>query len=77
MRLRVVLTPTELEQMHRGVIFDDLLESNLIDWVERNFRDTLKVDDLRDPQLLDESRRALDELSGLLGLGPIYPFQRE
>ena len=31
--------------------------------------------DLADPALLDESRRALDELSQLLGLGTVYPFQ--
>ena len=31
--------------------------------------------DLRDPALLDESRRALDELTGLLRLPSIYPFQ--
>ena len=62
--------------MHEGVIFDDLLETKLREWVEKNFRDHLRVDDLHDPQLLEESHRALDELSSLLGLGSIYPFQR-
>ena len=32
--------------------------------------------DLADPSLLAESRRALDELSQLLGLPNVYPFQR-
>jgi succinylarginine dihydrolase len=32
-------------------------------------------EDLRDPQLIEESRAALDELTQILGLGSIYPFQ--
>ena len=32
--------------------------------------------DLSDPRLLDEGRVALDELTGLLGLGAGYDFQR-
>jgi succinylarginine dihydrolase len=36
-----------------------------------------RPDDLRDPQLLNESRTALDELTELLSLpGDFYPFQR-
>jgi succinylarginine dihydrolase len=31
--------------------------------------------DLADPMLLDEVRKALDELTGILGLGSIYDFQ--
>ena len=34
-----------------------------------------RAGDLGDPQLLDESRRALDELTRLLRLPPVYPFQ--
>jgi succinylarginine dihydrolase len=34
------------------------------------------IDDLRDPQLLLESRTALDELTQLLKLGSVYQFQR-
>jgi succinylarginine dihydrolase len=30
---------------------------------------------LADPQLLRESRTALDELTTILGVGPIYDFQ--
>jgi succinylarginine dihydrolase len=36
----------------------------------------LTLADLADPQLLHESRRALDVLTRLLGLGAIYDFQR-
>ena len=45
-------------------------------WVRRHYRDRLNVEDLADPALLRESRTALDELTGLLGLGSVYDFQR-
>ncbi|MFO7180755.1 MAG: N-succinylarginine dihydrolase, partial [Pseudomonadota bacterium] len=48
----------------------------LVAWVERNYRDRVVLEDLADPLLLDESRRALDELTTLLELGSVYDFQR-
>ena len=51
------------------------LHARLVAWVERHYRDRLAPEDLADPQLLDESRRALDELTRILGLPSLYPFQ--
>lgn len=76
LRLRVVLSETELAKVHAGVIFTESRYSALTDWVERYYRDQLVPDDLADPKLLDESRSALDQLTRLLDLGPIYPFQQ-
>jgi succinylarginine dihydrolase len=45
--------------------------------VRAHYRDALAPEDLADPKLLDESRTALDALTQLLGLGSIYPFQRD
>ena len=44
--------------------------------MRRHYREELSPSDLADPALLRESRDALDELTGLLGIGPIYEFQR-
>jgi len=41
-----------------------------------HYRDRMHAEDLADPQLLTEVRYALDELTQILGLGVIYPFQR-
>jgi succinylarginine dihydrolase len=76
MRLRVVLTQQEYEAAHQGVMLDDDLYQRLQRWADRHYRDRLRPDDLTDPQLLIESRAALDELTSLLGLGSIYPYQR-
>jgi succinylarginine dihydrolase len=76
LRLRVVLTEEELAATHPGVIFTDALHDHLTSWIDRHYRDELHPKDLAGPRLLDESRRALDELSQILGLGPIYDFQR-
>lgn len=77
LRLRVVLTAAEAEAIAPGVRFDDALDARLTAWVERRYRDRLAPADLPDLQLMRESQEALDELTQLLGLGSIYPFQRE
>jgi succinylarginine dihydrolase len=76
LRLRVVLNDAELAAIAPGVLMNDTLFQTLNGWVDRHYRDRLSEADLADPQLLIENRQALDELTRLLGLGAIYPFQR-
>lgn len=75
LRLRVVLSEAEQAAVAPGVWMNDALYARLCDWVDRHYRDRLSETDLADPKLLDESRAALDELTTLLGLGALYPFQ--
>jgi succinylarginine dihydrolase len=76
LRLRVPLTRDERAAIRPRVLLDDALAVALEAWVGRHYRDRLLPADLADPALLDESRRALDELTALLALPPVYPFQR-
>nr|WP_232455112.1 N-succinylarginine dihydrolase [Oceanisphaera avium] len=76
LRLRVVLTPAELAATNQACLLDEALYLKLSQWVNTHYRDQLSVNDLRDPALLMESRRALCELSQLLALGSVYPFQQ-
>jgi len=75
LRLRVALTDTQLGAVNPGAIFDERLFETLSAWVEKHYRDRLVGEDLADPQLLFECRTALDELTTILGLGSVYPFQ--
>ena len=75
LRLRVTLTSAEGDAIRAPIWLDEALHGALASWVERHYRDRVLPDDLADPALLDESRRALDELSQLLRLGSVYPFQ--
>lgn len=75
LRLRVVLNEAELAAAAPGVFLTDSLYAALVKWVEKHYRERLDPNDLGDPRLLDEVRTALDELSQLLTLGSIYPFQ--
>ncbi len=75
LRLRVALNDDELNAMHHGVLLNDALYERLTTWVEAHYRDELATEDLADPMLLDEVRKALDELTGILGLGSVYDFQ--
>ena len=76
LRLRVVLTEDELSRVRPGVMLTETLYASLVAWVNRHYRERLSADDLADPKLLEESRAALDELTGLLGVGALYPFQK-
>lgn len=60
----------------RGSAESDLLYEKLKDWIHRHYREALTSPDLRDPQLVDETQAALDALTGILDLGPVYSFQR-
>lgn len=77
LRLRVVLTDSELASTNPAMRLDGALHARLTVWAERWYRDTLAPADLADPQLLEESRGALDALTDILGLGTdFFPFQR-
>ncbi len=75
LRLRVVLTTAELAALPPQILLTDATHAALTGWVKKHYRDRLAAADLADPQLLAETRRALDELTKLLGLGSIYSFQ--
>ncbi|MEE2849917.1 MAG: N-succinylarginine dihydrolase [Pseudomonadota bacterium] len=77
LRLRVVLTEAELAATNPAMRLTDDLHARLSDWAGRWYRDELRPADLADPDLLTESRSALDELTTMLNLGTdFYPFQR-
>ena len=75
LRLRVALTPAERAAIGARVFLDDALAAELDAWIRKHYRDRLAPEDLADPALLDESRRALDELTRILRLPAVYPFQ--
>ncbi|WP_129933922.1 MULTISPECIES: N-succinylarginine dihydrolase [unclassified Pseudomonas] len=77
LRLRVALKEAELAAVNQGVIMTATLYDTLLQWVDRHYRDRLGEADLADPQLLVECRTALDELTQILKLGSVYPFQRQ
>lgn len=76
LRLRVVLNAQEQQAVNQSTLMNQDLFLHLSDWVTRHYRDRLVIDDLADPQLMLESRTALDELTQILALGSVYPFQR-
>ena len=76
LRLRVTLTAEEADRVHAGARFGNALERALRQCIERHYRDRLAPGDLADPALVDESRAALDALTGVLALGSVYGFQQ-
>jgi len=76
LRLRVAMNDTELAAVNPACLITDSQFARLDQWVEKHYRDSLALDDLRDPSLVLETRTALDELTQILKLGSVYPFQR-
>jgi succinylarginine dihydrolase len=75
LRLRVPLSDAESAALGARVIWTSTLDEELVAWVKRHYRDRLLPADLRDPALAREGFTALDELTQILKLGPIYDFQ--
>lgn len=76
LRLRVVLNEQEQAACNPNTLMSKALYSRLTQWVNLHYRDRISEIDLADPQLLLESRSALDELTQILSLGSVYPFQQ-
>lgn len=76
LRLRVALSDVELSAVNPNILMNDQLFGTLNQWVDRHYRDALSQQDLADPELLQQSRTALDELTQILKLGSVYDFQK-
>jgi succinylarginine dihydrolase len=76
LRLRVVLNENELKGVNPKTLLTDELYTQLDAWIGKHYREEIKPEDLGDPALIDEVRTALDELTQIMDLGSIYPFQQ-
>lgn len=75
LRLRVVMSESQISNSRARVFLDAALYEDLRNWVEKHYRDAIAPGELVDPDLLVECRTALDELSQILNIGSVYDFQ--
>ncbi len=75
LRQRIVLSEAEQKAIVARVFADEALLAELETWAKRHYRDRLSANDLRDAKLHREVMTALDELTRILQLGPVYDFQ--
>lgn len=68
LRLRIVMNDEEQMAFHQGCRLTDPLYEKLRNWVNDRYRDTLSVDDLRDPKLILETRETIEQLCSILDL---------
>ena len=76
LRLRVPLTNQEYSSIHQEVILDFTLYTRLKAWINKHYREQITPSDLADPTLPLEINSALDELTEILKLPRLYPFQQ-
>lgn len=77
LRLRVAMGADAMPTVHSGVVMMKDKIAALRDVVSTHYRDRLTLDDLGDPQFLNEVRGALDALSQVLDLPNLYDFQKD
>lgn len=75
LRLRVCMSEQELTGVNQKTLLNDEQFIHLNNWVDKHYRDEIHPTDLADPSLMLECQSALDELTQILDLGNIYPFQ--
>lgn len=76
LRFKMVLSEKEIASIKQNLFLDDVLYRSLKKWIEKHYRDELAPEELQDPALYQESCDALEELTHLLRLGPVYAFQK-
>lgn len=77
LRLRIEMNEAERAAASAGFFLDDALAAKLEAWIKTHYRVEIAPADLADPALVNETQRALDELTRILPLGgDFYPFQR-
>ncbi|HYZ72035.1 MAG TPA: N-succinylarginine dihydrolase, partial [Chthoniobacterales bacterium] len=76
LRTRVVLNEEEQNAVPSRLFYSEQLFDELTGWVKLHYRESLSLSDFRDPALLAEIQTALDKLTQILRLGPIYSFQK-
>lgn len=76
LRLRVVLNDEEISAVNPKTLLNEELYSELVQWINKHYRDEIAPKDLANPHLAEEIKMALDELTQIMNLGNIYDFQK-
>jgi len=76
LRLRVRLEPHEEKALRGRILWNGNVHDQLVACVSNRYRDLVTLDDLADPEFVNECRTALDEITQILDLGSIYAFQQ-
>lgn len=66
LRLRVVLTDEQITRLRPSVLLTEKLYNDLVAWVKRHYRDSIRAEELADPSLAREANEALDSLEAIL-----------
>jgi succinylarginine dihydrolase len=76
LRNRVVLNETERAAVPPRIFLDRQSFTDLENWADRHYRESVVLRDFLDPLFRNEVETALDELTQILSLGAIYAFQK-
>ncbi len=76
LRFKIVVNEDEFNNINPNFLLSDELIVKLENLIQSSYRDHLSIDELGDPELLNESFTILDELTQIFCTGSIYNFQK-
>lgn len=75
LRLRVVLNEVELAEINPAVLYSERLHDRLVEHIHKFYPNELSLKDLGSRALYEKNCDALNDLTKILNLGKVYPFQ--
>ncbi|MEZ4872808.1 MAG: N-succinylarginine dihydrolase [Bdellovibrionales bacterium] len=74
LRLRVQLEENQIAKINQRCLLTNSTYNELVDWVNRNYRDELTLADVASPGFYDEMVKAYKELEDVMNLPNLYSF---
>ena len=71
LRLRVRVSDEQLAAINPSCLLTEELDERLVEWVNRHYREALRLEEIAEPGFYDEVQRAFTELAGILALDPL------
>ena len=76
LRFKIVVNEDEFNNINPNFLLNPSLLARLENLINSSYRDNLNINELADPDLVNESYTVLDELTQIFNTGSIYNFQK-
>ena len=76
LRFKIVVNENEFNSINKNFLLNNELITQLENLIKDSYRESIEINDLEDPYLINESFEVLDELTQIFKTGSIYSFQK-
>lgn len=76
LRFKIVVNENEFNSINKNFLLNKKLIMQLENLIKDSYRESIEINDLEDPYLINESFEVLDKLTQIFKTGSIYSFQK-